>query len=539
LTASERLDATMQSIGGRVMVEQYETLIDYQAREKDIKQKVAALGDDLENLRKRNAEIEMDVRRFEDREQTMANIELIEKKMPYIRYDEAKNDALIVKQDWKDAQKLIDELMARENPAREEQMSLESELQTLEQQRNLLERGRKKQITECHKLADQIQKTEGHIDEFRKDLEDYHKESKNLQTKIGTAKRALKECESILSSERPEVPVKLNDLVTEQKIKTRKLHEDMIQVDTDLDSKKYSHQNTVTMIQEVQARIEELNNEFHAKLNHLRNTNFTAFQAYELAKEHKDKFDFPIQGPIMLDLNLRMTKYADALESCIPFKIMISFVALTQNDNDRFLRLCNEKNIRPNVIMLERDQHIRDYKHPIDREDLKSLGFECWLMDTVEAKDEIMIAVCEHAKLHQIPCTDPQVTVDDEDCLRQGLKRYISRNLDNRWKISKYGKKMATLRSVKLKKANLLASDNNDIEEKKESLNVECRKYIAEANKLKRDIGKLNEKRMKVVELQKAASSRRQELSEQKKHINDQITAYMKAELDKGISFES
>ena len=106
----------------------------------------------------------------------------------------------------------------------------------------------------------------------------------------------------------------------------------------------------------------------------------------------------------MLELNLVDKRYADVIESIIGSRLTL-FVAQNRQDYMAFMEEINDRQKRRISAMSLDGKTLNMFQPPISREELRSLGFDCWAIDQVKAPEPILVALCEMFSLHQFVCT--------------------------------------------------------------------------------------------------------------------------------------
>ncbi len=90
-------------------------------------------------------------------------------------------------------------------------------------------------------------------------------------------------------------------------------------------------------------------------------------------------------------MNISEKKDADLLETVILDRDLSMFICTSNEDNDLLMRVMKEQKLRANVTVAPNGVDIRRRDIP---QQLRALGFRCFLSDLVAAPAEVMQFLC-------------------------------------------------------------------------------------------------------------------------------------------------
>jgi structural maintenance of chromosomes protein 5 len=119
------------------------------------------------------------------------------------------------------------------------------------------------------------------------------------------------------------------------------------------------------------------------------------------------RFQRQIFLPPLLSLGIKNKAFAAIVDNCFRKEDLSVFTCQTRDDFKEFSRLVidNNENIfskRMNIRAVENSQgnQFKDWVAPIPNDQLKALGFECWLKDLISGPDEVMNTLCHQNQIH-------------------------------------------------------------------------------------------------------------------------------------------
>ncbi|KAJ3220561.1 Structural maintenance of chromosomes protein 5 [Clydaea vesicula] len=138
----------------------------------------------------------------------------------------------------------------------------------------------------------------------------------------------------------------------------------------------------------------------------------STFKFYNYLKDnHNLTFNYPVLGPVVLEVNVVEKRYKNLVENKI-FGSLLDFVAKNDHDYFKCLELARAQGVRVNLSSYGRkNTTLQNYlnERRISNDELKRLGFKGYVSDLIDAEEDILIALCEKAKIHLIPYADNEI----------------------------------------------------------------------------------------------------------------------------------
>lgn len=194
------------------------------------------------------------------------------------------------------------------------------------------------------------------------------------------------------------------------------------------------------------------------RLEMLKNADPDAYKAVMWLRDHQSVFQKSVNEPVVIELSVKHKDFASAVEGCINWQVMKTFVCETREDYNLFTRELNDRQgLRVNVAEIEDTAPLSAYKSPLDPAGLAEWGFEHYLLDCIEAPDTIKRFLCGNSHLHLIPLALNQRNVNIERVENSGkFQRYIVGNTSSTITFSQYGNRAPQVVTRSLKPARSL-----------------------------------------------------------------------------------
>lgn len=162
----------------------------------------------LQQLEARQAVLQQDVDRLRERQEVMANIELLQKMKPYIKYREARAASAAAKQQVKNVEAELQQLKAESGPAMErpkhKKRYKETIQRALEDRQTVLEEKQGKVHTQKTKVIPQLEEK---IKEVEKEIKAEHAQEEKRKEQVRELKRRVESTKKKLDNGPPEIDV--------------------------------------------------------------------------------------------------------------------------------------------------------------------------------------------------------------------------------------------------------------------------------------------------------------------------------------------
>jgi hypothetical protein len=455
----ELLKETQKAAGVDGMTQWHDKLIGYGRQETECKAKLDKERDDVNNLEERNKILQKDVRRAEERQKIEDDMALLGLQIPYAQYGKAKEryDELKIARDEK--KKEFNDLQMRVAPLDSRLKQMEERnaemLHTIKQQQKKiaedgpvfkrLHQSLEKQEHESGILADQLASV-------RQKEMDGRKTQALLQKKV-----------TELEKETANEPPRPN--TSEIDARVRAIKEELRNMRADEADHLAAYDETTAEVKKLDHEWEQNNRELGKfdnvkgyRLDMLRTNDQDAHKAVLWLRDHQSLFKMPVYEPVLLELSLTDQQFASAVEGCVNWQTMKTFVCQTREDYNLFTRELNDRQkLRLNVAEIEGTAPLSSYKSPMSQEDLRKWGFDRFLLDCIVAEDTIKRFLCSNSHLHLIPyaLNDRRVNVEAVEKSRH-FQRYIVGNSSSTISYSQYGSREPQIVTRSLRQARTL-----------------------------------------------------------------------------------
>ncbi|PWY98174.1 P-loop containing nucleoside triphosphate hydrolase protein [Testicularia cyperi] len=486
MTDAKRLLETEKAAGGTKLVRSHQKLIDLGRSASQLVEKLKEKHEAKSHLEQRNQALEVDVQRFEERKQIQERIEILNVKIAIAEYGRIKRDLARLMQQRNDKKEELRQAHVRGEPVRQrlDELGDKSEKVKLELQR--LESTEKSDDQKRRKLV-------ARVAELGKEIEDrldvISTLSKTEETRKARIQRIRAEIQQRIADaagrEPPQQDVSdLNAQVTELRRQERELHSQ--RVDITQRKQDISLENTAIArsLNASRQRLAGLDNVREQRLAALRSADEHVFQATQWLRDpaNQARFQKPVYEPILLEIQLKDTKYAAAVESCIPFVVQKTFVCQTRADYDLFTReLLDKMKLRITVAEVEGIAP-EVMRPPLPRHELEAYGFEGFVIDFIEGPRDILVYLCRQSHVQRIPVS-LNSNIDVERIEESGkFMRFVIGRQNFTINTSRYGADARQTMSRELKPArSLVHSVNRELQQR---LNAEIQEQVAKRHEL-------------------------------------------------------
>ncbi|XP_057496428.1 structural maintenance of chromosomes protein 5 isoform X2 [Actinidia eriantha] len=434
LTPVQLLEETEKAVGDPQLPVQHRALIDKSGELKKLERTVQRNGEYLGQLKSLNAEQERDVERVRQREELLAKVESMKKKLPWLKYDMKKAEYMEAKEQENDAKKKLDEAAKSLNEAKEpiekKKKGKAAQDAKCKQVRNLLDNNAKKrmQLVESeHCLGVQVR---GKYDE----IEELKRQEESRQQRILRAKEELIAAEVELTNLPSYEPPKdelerLSAQILELEETAReKRHQKA-------EKERFLAQNKGTLRQ-CTDRLRDMENTNNKLLQALRNSGAEKiFEAYHWVQEHRHEFNKEVYGPVLLEVKVSNRAHADYLEGHIPYYIWKSFI--TQDPGDRDFLVKNLGSL--DVPVINHMGESRDAEPFHVSEEIHTLGIYSRLDQVFDAPNAVKEVLIGQFGLEYSYIGSKETDKRADEIQRLGIFDFWTPENHYRWSKSRYG----------------------------------------------------------------------------------------------------
>ncbi|KNC97459.1 DNA repair ATPase SMC5 [Spizellomyces punctatus DAOM BR117] len=446
----ELLRETERAAGDSRLAEWHSQLIEFRDEEKKLNTSLAEERKHLENLEQRNAVLERDVARFRERETVLKNIRILEMKIPWCQYEQARLNYLDAKEDRQQKQRRYEAFQQRFAPIKQELERMQDTLQQLNADvRTLTGEYQEKTVSNqgLKGKSDKLQAAEGECDDLHRALAGIQRREKEkikklqtLRTDIANGQSALQKMEQELinlglleeegGSQEPRG--ELAQLQREIDIKNGSLRDIAERVNRILQEQRDVSEEAARYRQERERTYKELqglDDVRNQKLEILKRDERHCYEATTWLKDNMHLFQEKVYEPICLEISAKDPRYAQALEAAIQRSTMTTFVTQTREDYILLTEeLITKRKLRINAVMFSH-RTLESWKPEVPKEEIQSLGFDGYLLDYLDGPPQVLSALCQLSKIHAIPVTLSELRNNAEIERERRMHAYISKNI--------------------------------------------------------------------------------------------------------------
>ncbi|GAB4832518.1 Structural maintenance of chromosomes protein 5 [Ancistrocladus abbreviatus] len=517
LTPVQLLRETEKAVGDPQLPIQHEALIEKSYELGRLQTAVGNIRESLNREKALNAEQERDVERVRQREELLAQVELMRKKLPWLKYDMKKAEYMEAKEKENDAKKKLDEAAKTLNDLREP-------IEKQKQEKSL-------QDSKCKKLSSMLndnamRRRELQDDESRLEVQvcGMYSEIDDLKRQKETRQqRIIKAKEDLVAAE-----LELADLPTEPpKDELETLRPQILDIEDSLrqtQNKKLDQDKALAQkkgaLKQVVDRVKDMENKNTKLLHALRNTGAEKiFEAYHWLQEHRHQLNREVYGPVLLEVNVSNQSHADYLEGHVARYIWKSFI--TQDPSDRDFLVKHMKTFDVPIVNYVPDEDHRRPPHVSDK--MRMLGVYSRLDQVFDAPDPVKDVLVTQFGLDNSYIGSLEADQRADELSSEGISDLWTPENHYRWSVSRYGGHVSA--SVDpVAKSNLLScgSDSQEIKNlrsRKKELEDEINTLEQSSNslqisrrQLENEAAKLHRQREEIINNRKIEVKKRRDI---------------------------
>ncbi|KAI8346052.1 hypothetical protein B0O80DRAFT_407246 [Mortierella sp. GBAus27b] len=417
MTPQELLKETQRAVGGEEMLQDHQKMIELWKDHKNTSSTIQRIQETIETNEKRNAVIEKDVFRFQQREAVLRRVRFLEIWILYAKYGLAKDEYNNVKESRRVYFAMFKQLQEEVGPLEGKRRELERKEKQFDEEKNDLDRQYQRAVQSMKAKGTALEATEGEDEELQKDSDRLHAKSRQRQQAISNLKRRIAtqqeeieahKSEEQINGEKAELQNKLMDLNDQmtsnrEEVATLQNKENEIVLE--------SNQLNAQLVDRTR-RLEALDDIRNRRMEQLKIHDSDVVDAIKWLRENRNVFRKHVFEPVCLELNIKDMKFVNAIEHALRSHLK-TFVCQTRDDYDVFTReILDKRKLRVNVIAPKQQElDLDNYNPPIPSSQLSQYGFSCYMLDIIDGPPELLAAMCSKAGLHATPIAESS-TVD-------------------------------------------------------------------------------------------------------------------------------
>ncbi|XP_059692623.1 structural maintenance of chromosomes protein 5 isoform X3 [Haemorhous mexicanus] len=407
-------------------------------------------------MKQRVERYKQDVERYHECKRHVDLIEMLERKRPWVEYENVREQHEEVKQCRNQVKKELKSL-------REVQAPWTRKIQEAEENLNNLDMKTRDNTAEirnisqkCKEKQDALEMKDKQIEEINQAFRMKKDEETNRQKKIHQTQKIIEEWQNELNT--MAVCENLQPQIDAVNTELKKLQDEKANIDNDVSDLRAEKNNQEREEKRIIDRLGQLNNIMHMKEENLKMRFRDTHSALMWLRNNKDKFKKQTCEPMMLEINMKDSRLAKYVENHISSNDMRAFVFECQEDMETFLvEVRDRQKLRVNAVCAPAESCAENLPS-IPIEELHRYGFYSYLRELFDAPSPVMNYLCYQYRIHDVP-VGTQKTRDmieriiQETSLRQiytAEERYII-------KVSSYTKQTISSNTC-LKEAQYLTS---------------------------------------------------------------------------------
>ncbi|KAI8853369.1 hypothetical protein BC829DRAFT_413866 [Chytridium lagenaria] len=380
------LQETERAVGSPKLLQQHMELIRLRNELKGLE--VSAAGDHthLAMLQKKVGGLEEEVARLREKERCLQEIRIIELAIPWERYEIAlkfnaakrayDNYSSKLREANNDIEKAEERQRSESSSLKSSKQRLSKAIQNLKNFKATL-KGKKEEL---EKFQDDLRER-GYIDDNGRFDATRSQEYIDIMREIERISSEVSDCAGDVAT----LQSKQKEVVAEK---------------VTIDRRKHQVEGELTRLHETSSQ----------KIEAVRRASPDTFSVLEWFRRNREtnevSFENVVFEPICLHVNVTRPEYAAALESQIGRGSLMNWVVQSRNDYKMLTgQIFDVMRKRCNVVLLNERS---EYHPPIPREELRSMGFDGYMIDFVQAPREILDALCQLTGLHSVCIVDSE-----------------------------------------------------------------------------------------------------------------------------------
>ncbi|NXE26551.1 SMC5 protein, partial [Ardeotis kori] len=414
LTKIELLEATEKSIGPPEMYQFHCELKNFREKERELEVNIHIIETEssdceenlckektnsLEKMRQRIERFKQDVERYHERKRHLDLIEMLERKRPWVEYENVRQQHEEVKQSRDQAKEELKNLKDMQSPVTKKIQETEENYKNLDMKIKDKAAEIKEISQKCKQKQDALEMKDKQIEEIHQAFRMKKDEEMDRQRKIHNTHKMIEDWKNELSTMavcenlQPQTDAVNNELKT--------LQEERANVDSDISDLTAEKMNQERERKRIIDRLGQLNNIMNIKEENLKGRFRDTHSALMWLRSNKDKFKKKVCEPMMLEINMKDNRHAKYVENHISANDMRAFVFESQEDMEIFLMRDHQK-LRVNAVCAPAESCAESLpSRPI--EELHRYGFFSYLRELFDAPHPVMSYLCSQYRVHDVP----------------------------------------------------------------------------------------------------------------------------------------
>ncbi|NWJ11448.1 SMC5 protein, partial [Crypturellus undulatus] len=416
LSKIELLEATEKSIGPPEMYQFHCELKNFREKERELEVNMPIIetqevtvgkfnlckekSNSLEKMRQRIERYKQDVERYHERKRHLDLIEMLERKRPWVEYENVRQQHEEVKQSRDQAKEELKNLKEMQAPVAKKIQEIEENYKSLDTKIRDKAVEIKDTSQKCKQKQDALEKKDKQIEEINQALRMKKDEEMDRQKKIYNTRKMIEEWENELKDM---VSENLQPQIDAVNRELKHLQEERANIDSDVSDLRTEKRNQEMEKKRIAGCIVELNNIMNMKEETLKGKFRDTHSALMWLRKNLDKFKKKVCEPMMLEINMKDNRHAKYVENHISSNDMRAFVFESQEDMEKFLlEMRDHRKLKVNAVCAPAESSA-EAKPPRPIEELHRYGFFSYLRELFDAPHPVMSYLCFQYRVHEVP----------------------------------------------------------------------------------------------------------------------------------------
>uniref|UniRef100_A0A670ZYG5 Structural maintenance of chromosomes protein 5 n=1 Tax=Pseudonaja textilis TaxID=8673 RepID=A0A670ZYG5_PSETE len=488
LSKIELLEATEKSIGPPEMYKFHCDLKNFRQRERELENLCTEKNSNLEKMKQKNERYKQDVERYHERQHHLDSIAVLEKKRPWVIYEETR--------------KLYEEAKKTRDRQKEE-------FKTLRQTQAPMIHQMREADKQCAKLEDKIKEK---IEDIKLALRMKREAEMDRQRRIQNTRKMIEDWTNEL--ENTENAENIQPLMNSLNASLRQLEEEKANIDGELNDLRKERENLLKERKDIEDRITQFENLMNIKEEKLKGRFQDTHSALMWLRKNRHRFKKSVCDPLLLSINMKDNKHAKYVENHISANDMKAFVFEMKEDMELFLKEMRDNcKLRVNAVCAP-SESFAEKRPPKPIEELYRYGFCSYLRELFDAPLPVMNYLCYQYHIYEVPVGTEKTRNMIERVIKETkLKQIYTAEEKYTVKISRYTNQSVST-NISLKPAQYLtvtvdADKRRQLEDKKNLQSLDSQMALL-SEKQKRFECKDNQLRQEKKELLERKNKRKQ-----------------------------
>ncbi|XP_040976773.1 structural maintenance of chromosomes protein 5 isoform X5 [Aquila chrysaetos chrysaetos] len=401
LSKIELLEATEKSVGPPEMYQFHCELKNFREKERELENLFRDKTNSLEKMRQRVERYKQDVERYHERKRHLDLIEMLERKRPWVEYENVRQQHEEVKQSRDQAKEELKNLKEMQFPVKKKIQETEDYFKNLDMKIRDKAAEIKDISQKCKQKQDALEMKDKQIEEIHQALRMKKDEEMDRQVKIHNTQKMIEEWKNELSTMAASADLQPQTDAVNNELK--KLQEERANTDSDISDLTAEKMNQKREEKRITDRLGQLNNIMNMKEENLKGKFRDTHSALMWLRNNKDKFKKKVCEPMMLEINMKDNRHAKYVENHISSNDMRAFVFESQEDMEKFLvEMRDNQKLRVNAVCAPAESCAESLpSRPI--EELHRYGFFSYLRELFDAPHPVMSYLCSQYHVHDVP----------------------------------------------------------------------------------------------------------------------------------------